>query len=200
MPSSARHSLPSPASSAVPDVPVDIKALADAVDLKLPYVSVSTPPHLTGLIWRNPNTGLTMMSDGSAWQPVTAVTWVGYTPVWTMDVGNGTKTGYYTRSGTEVTVNAAMLASAGVSLGAGGITVSLPFTAATRTNHIWHGQGVFITSGGHSILHVEVLPGASVAQIFAVHTGNHTLASPGVLGYGFVAGDRMSVQFTYECV
>lgn len=199
MPTSARHALPSPASSAIPDVPVDIKALSDAVDLKLPYVNTSTPPHLSGLIWRNPTTGLTQMSDGAAWQPVTAVNWISYTPTWVMDVSNGTKTGWYNKVGTRVEVNAHMVAEAGVSLGTGTITVSLPFTAATRTNHIWHGTGMFITAA-HTTLHVEIQSGASVAQVWAVNSSNHSLASPGSLGYGFTTGNQISVQFAYESV
>lgn len=70
MPTSGRHALPSPASTAVPDVPVDIKALADATDLKLPYNNASAPGHTSGLIHRHPTTGVVQMSDGSAWWPV----------------------------------------------------------------------------------------------------------------------------------
>lgn len=199
MPTSARHGYPSPASSAVPDVPVDIKALADAVDLKTPYTTTSTPPHVSGLIWHNPTTKLTQISDGAAWQPVTATNWASYTPTFVMDTSNGTKTGWYTKIGTQVTMNAVMLATAGVSLGVGAITVSLPFTAATRTNHIWHGNGAFVTAF-HNILHVEVLSGGSVAQVWAIDPANHNLANPGALGYTFVAGNRISIQVTYESV
>lgn len=198
MPTTTRHAYPTPASSAVPDVPVDMKALADAIDLGVPYVTTSTPAHLSGLIWYNPTTKLTQISDGAAWQPVTAVNWTSYTPTWVMDTPNGTKTGYYAKVGTRVEVNAHMLATTGVSLGTGTITVSLPFTAATRTNHIWHGTGVWVTSGGHTIVHTEILSGGSVAQIWAVSATNHTLGSPGFLGFTFTAGDRISVHFSYE--
>lgn len=71
MPTTARHAFPSPASSAVPDVPVDIKALADAVDLQTPWVTTSTPAHSNGLIWRHPTTGATQISDGTSWFPLT---------------------------------------------------------------------------------------------------------------------------------
>jgi hypothetical protein len=70
MPTSSRHAYPSPASTAAPDVPVDIKALADAVDLKTPYVSTSTPTATSGLIWRHPTTGVVGMGDGSSFFPV----------------------------------------------------------------------------------------------------------------------------------
>lgn len=71
MPSTTRHAFPSPASTAVPDVPVDIKALADAVDLQTPWVTTSTPAHSNGLIWRHPTTGKTQISDGTSWFPLT---------------------------------------------------------------------------------------------------------------------------------
>lgn len=69
MPTTARHAIPSPASTAVPDVPVDIKAANDAIDLKLPYVTTSTPTATSGLIWRNSTTGAVVMGDGSAFFP-----------------------------------------------------------------------------------------------------------------------------------
>ena len=200
MPLTTRHGYPTPASSASPDIPVDMKALADALDAGTPYVSTSTPAHVSGLIWHNPTTKITQISDGAAWQQVTAVNWTSYTPAFVMDVSNGTKTGWYTKIGTQVTINAHMLATTGVSLGSGTITVSLPFTAATRTNHIWHGQGVLVAGGNHTILHIEVLSAASTAQIWAVSAANHALASPGFLGLTYASGDRISTQVTYESV
>lgn len=200
MVATARNAFPTPASSAVPDVPVDMKGLADAIDTRIPYVTTSTPAHIANLVWHNPTTKLTQISDGTAWQPVTAVNWTSYTPAFVMDVSNGTKTGWYAKIGTQVTVNAHMLATTGVSLGTGTITVSLPFTAATRTNHIWHGSGMWVAGGNHTVLHIEVLSGASTAQIWAVSATNHVLASPGFLGFTFASGDRISTQFTYESV
>lgn len=197
MATTARHAYPTPASSAVPDVPVDMKALADAIDLGTPYVTTSTPGHVAGLIWYNPTTKITQISDGAAWQLVTAANWTSYTPTWVMDVPNGTKTGHYCKIGTQVSVVAEILATSGVSLGTGTITVSLPFTAATRTNRFWLGTGVFITSS-HTQLAVEIPSGSSVAQVWAIDSGNHSFATPGFFGYTFVAGNRICVQFDYE--
>lgn len=124
--------------------------------------------------------------------------WTSYTPAFVMDTSNGTKTGWYNRVGKRVEFNAVMVATSGVSLGTGGITVSLPFPAANRAAHIWHGSGMFVTAS-HTILHVEIQPSASVAEIWAINAANHALATPGALGYGFVAGNRISVQGVYEC-
>lgn len=66
----ARHSYPAPSGSDAPAGPAQIKALADSVDELTPYVSTSTPAHRSGLVWRNPSTGLTQMSDGTTWTPI----------------------------------------------------------------------------------------------------------------------------------
>lgn len=70
MATTARHSLPTPDSGDVPDVPADTKDLADAVDVKLPYNATAEPAHVDGLIWRDPDTDQTRISDGAAWYPI----------------------------------------------------------------------------------------------------------------------------------
>jgi hypothetical protein len=67
----ARHSLPTPDSGDAPDVPADTKDLADAIDLKLPYVNTTEPADSAGLVWHDPDTRATRINDGTNWYPVT---------------------------------------------------------------------------------------------------------------------------------
>jgi hypothetical protein len=199
VPTTARHAFPSPAGSDVPDVPVRIKNLADAIDLQTPWVSTTEPPKTNGLVWYNPTTGLTQITDGTTWFATTGANWVTYTPTFVMATSNGTKTGQYLRSGKLITVNASMTATSGVSLGAGAITVSLPTTTATRANNtLWWGSGIFASSGAFFKVMVGVGSASTAAQIFAVSTSNHGLGTPGNNGFTFVSGDFISVQLTYE--
>ncbi len=200
MATTTRHAFPSPAGSATPNVPVDIKALADDVDLQVPWVTTSTPtPLKNGLVWHNPTTLQTQISDGSTWYPVNGTVWTTYTPSFGMAVSNGTKSGQYSKTGKLVTVCASMTATSGVSLGTGTITVSLPTTTATRANNtLWWGSGIFSSSGGFYQVMVGAGATSSSAEILAINTANHNLTTPGLAGFTFVSGDFISVQLTYE--
>lgn len=169
------YGFPYPSGTDSPNGPAQVQLLAEAVEADL----AASDANIAAL-------------QAGAWSG-----WTAYTPTFTMQTSNGTKTGWYNKVGKRVEVNVAMLATSGVSLGTGVITVSLPFAAANRVNHMWEGVGMFITAS-HTILRIEVQPGASVAEIWAIDAVNHSLGTPGNFGYGFVAGNRITASFSYE--
>ena len=71
MPNTTFNALPYPAATDAPYVHLDMKALADAVDERLPIVSTTAPPHRAGRQWFNPATRRMSLSDGTAWFAVT---------------------------------------------------------------------------------------------------------------------------------
>lgn len=198
MPTSARHSLPSPASSAVPDVPVDVKALADAVDAKLPWYTSTTPTATAGLVWRNATTGYTYMGDGASFKLVTAVPPVDYTPVVTMDTPNGTASGRYFKMGKDTWVEMNFTATAGVSLGLSAVTFTLPFVSANTPAFHAIGSGFWSASGLWYTVQVLAGANASTAEVFAISTSNHSLIKPGAAGFTFASGDFFRCNLRYE--
>lgn len=75
------HSLRYPAGGDAPNVPSDMSNLATDVDNNLPLTSTTEPTKVAGLVWYNPTTGQTQVTDGSTWYlvagnsiPWTAVT------------------------------------------------------------------------------------------------------------------------------
>lgn len=72
MPQTTRHQIPYPEGGDAPLAPAQFQALANRVDEKVPWVSTTTPPHVAGLMWFNPTTSITQISDGSAWHPINA--------------------------------------------------------------------------------------------------------------------------------
>lgn len=70
MGSTARHAYRYPDGSNPVTLATYFRQLADDVDAQVPWVSSSTPPHKNGLVWYNPTTKNTQISDGTAWQPI----------------------------------------------------------------------------------------------------------------------------------
>lgn len=71
MSTSAIHGLPSPDGGDVPDVPSDMAALRDAIDVLLAIDASATPSSPgNGLIWRDSDTGVVQLFDGTSWQTV----------------------------------------------------------------------------------------------------------------------------------
>lgn len=63
--------LPYPEGTALPFVHTDLKALADAVDERLPVTDAATPPpHKAGRTWWNPGLQIVQVSDGVSWAPL----------------------------------------------------------------------------------------------------------------------------------
>lgn len=71
MVNTAKHAFPAPAGSSAVDVPVDILALAQALDDQVPIYTASAPAHKSGEIWMDSTAGATFeqlqVSDGAAW-------------------------------------------------------------------------------------------------------------------------------------
>lgn len=136
--------------------------------------------------------------NGSMANPVES-----YTPVWTMNIANGTSVGHYQLDGKMVHMQANFAATAGVSLGSGMVTVSLPFPVANPSGGFaWAGVGIFQESGGGYLRDIRVTtgPGYSVAELYAVDTGDSTnrLVNPGGLGYPLLVNHVIHVSLTYE--
>lgn len=204
MPTTTRHALPSPASSAAPNVPVDVKALADAADVLLPYISTVEPAKISGLIWRNPTTGQTQITDGSSWFAISPTPWTTYTPTWTgvttnPVLGNGTLAGAWTKVGRNVTVRVNLLMGTTTTYGSGAWQFALPEAAKTvagfTTYPIWVGSAYCFDNGStnrHGCSRVE--SGASVLLI----TSETTAQWQSTIPQTWTTSDMLTAQITYE--
>lgn len=122
-----------------------------------------------------------------------------YTPTFGMQTPNGTATGRYWRSGNRAAASFAFTATAGVSLGTGPITVTLPVTSANAgNNHSWLGSAQF--GGGNGYLCDVVLGNNSnTATLLTRNTLAGQAATPGTAGVAFAAGHFIAGSIELEC-
>ncbi len=167
---------------------------------------VSTPPTAfldgegTWVEGSGGTSGLLRMWSAGAW--VDALRFgphVAYTPTFTMQTANGTATGRLWRSGNKASVGFAFTATAGVSLGTGAITVSLPVTSVNAgNNHSWLGRAVIGGGAGYSC-DVVLGSNASIATLFTPNGTTGAVSNPGAAGVSFAAGNYISGNIELEC-
>lgn len=162
-----------------PNGPAQVEALAEDVDVAL----LSTNTTAAGLAATV--AGLGVMTP--------------YTPTITMATPTGTPSGRYATIGKLVVAQAGFVGTAGVSLGTGNISFTVPFASA-NTGFNWQGQ-VFINSGTGIpyVLPCTVGPNSSTVSIFAFLNSNRgSLDTPGNQGVVFAAGGFLSAWIVYE--
>jgi hypothetical protein len=122
-----------------------------------------------------------------------------YTPTFAMQTANGTPTGRLWRSGNRAAVGFAFTATAGVSLGTGSITVTMPVTSVNAgNNHSWLGGAQF--GGGNGYLCDVVLGNNSnTATLVTRNASSGLAATPGNAGVVFASGHYISGSIEFEC-
>lgn len=175
MGTTANYLWPYPASTEVPDVPTDMKDLADAIDATVDSIDDRC--------------------DGyeAAWTTYTP-TWAGATtnPV----IGNGTLTGAYRQIGKTIWVRITMTMGTTTTYGSGGWTWTLPSQARTVAGHsfpVWTGGMLMrdISASTYHSTHMwSVLSGGTT--IGTIPTINST--SP----MTWASTDYMTINVLYE--
>lgn len=165
-----------------PNGPAQVEALAEDTDAALLAVAAADAALVNAL------------------RPNLTQTTLAYTPTFGMATFAGAVAGRYGFMGKWCFVNAAMLASAGVSLGTGAITVSLPVSTNSSGNQFWVGRAV-IQSGTGLIYTLPVVVGAgsSTVNIYAyLAPAKGQLDTPGNQGVVLAAGGTVSIDIAYE--
>lgn len=150
MGATTRHGYPWPVGSELPAAPAQIRALADAVDKQVPYVSTVEPPKVSGLIWYNPTTKNTLISDGSVWMSVNTngISYSNMTTEVSVTAGNVSliplttpNAAYYTVAGTTATVRTAGIWALSLHISAG-VAGDIPLIGAITTpaRNAWDGR------------------------------------------------------------
>lgn len=141
-----------------------------------------------GLLWR---------WDGGAWRQLITTATLTYTPTFTMATANGTATGRVTIAGKMAMVQATFAAAAGVSLGTGNITFTVPYTSANISGYAWQGQCLFGGGNGY-INNCTINSNSATATIFAWSNNAGQVATPGNAGVAFVSGNTLTCNLVYE--
>lgn len=171
------YAWPYPELSDPPNGPSQDAALALAIDTQLKTVDTAGQAATAALAVLN--------------GPLTA-----YTPTFTMQTANGVASGGYWQAGKIVYVEALFAASAGVSLGTGTITFSLPFTAAVYPN--WQGAVVFGGGNGY-VLPCTATSGGTTATIYGFsNAASGQITTPGSAGVVFASGHYISATLWYR--
>ena len=178
MGTTANYSWPYPASTDAPDVPADMKDLADAIDLTVDSIDDRC--------------------DGYE------AAWTAYTPTWTgattnPALGNGTIVGAYMKVGKTVTVNILLKTGSTTTYGSGAWEFSIPFTGITVTGFsgfpvrlgVWAGRDASASTyyDGRAVV---------TSGNTTVGTVNPALSSTGP--FTWASGDYLGIQITYEAV
>lgn len=140
--------------------------------------------------------------NGTSWQPVINFNANTYTPTFVMQTATGTSAGYIRFAGNWVFITGVFTATAGVSLGTGTITMSVPYTSANITGANWTGATVWAGGNGYTTPCILGANSTTVTIYAADPTSLSTVASgklgtPGTAGIAFAAGHTLSVNIQY---
>ena len=202
-----RAALPYPTLPDTPDVPRDVKALADRLALiegAPTYTSSTRPtPAFEGQLIFESDTSLLMRYDGTTWRPLAARGWKSYTTAWTngpggggLAIGSGTLEGFYIQVGDLVHYYVRLGRASDTNLGTTGYAFTLPVDPASFQNALGagtvqrSGSGMpFVVMGTGGSTVVLVIPGTSTT--FGTRVGS---ANPG----SWAAGDVIAFGGTYR--
>lgn len=199
------HKWPLPEITAKANVPVDLKALADAMDQQVPYTCTSSTRPANpkaGLIIYETNTKRTYIGTGSGWA-IMGQDWVKYTPVFTGATNWGTnavRTGQYcVGPGGMVTAQMRIQSGTGASLGTGRIDVTLPVPTQKDERQVQTGTAIFLLSGpqGNWRNGIFAIGGNAPSGEVFVPQGATPFVSPGKAGMPWQSGSELHIAVTY---
>jgi len=206
LPTTTRHALRYPASTASPDVPTDMSNAMTDVDNALPYVASSTPGSpVSGLVWYNSTTGEVKIYDGSSFKNVSPPLWTAFTATWTASttnptIGNGAIVARYVQLGPK-TVNIRIDVTIGSTTngGSGTYSFALPTQAASDAEQF---LGFRVSNGSTNFVGFGYIPlSSTTVRPFAVFSNGSAAAVQLANGLpGLSPGATLSFWGIYETV
>ena len=198
------HSWPLPERTARPDVPQDLKNLADVLDRQVPFVCTqdTRPAPIAGLIIYETDTLRTWIGTGTRFNILGAES-RSFTPQWVgwQALGTGfTSYGEYSiAAGGMVTVRMRLRSGRGASLGTGRISVHGFPVRTAAINLQQFGTCSLLHNGPSGLLRTGILAtagNANSAEIF-VAQGATPVSPPGGLGVPWTEGSEIHATLTY---